>query len=82
MARHSHQGKLILTIAERGRAARGRRLAHGDYRALATNLTTAFSVTALGLLIGGLAFTISIVRDRIYCEDPKARCGWRPSAGR
>ncbi len=44
-------------------------LAHGDYHALATNLTTAFSVTVLGLLIGGLAFTVSIVRDRIYCED-------------
>ena len=41
----------------------------GGYHALATNLTTAFSVTVLGLLIGGLAFTVSIVRDRIYCED-------------
>ena len=36
---------------------------------LADNLTTAFSVTVIGLLIGGLAFVISIVRDRMYSQD-------------
>ncbi len=44
-------------------------LANGNYAKLATNLTTAFSVTVIGLLIGGLAFTVSIVRDRLYSQD-------------
>ena len=44
-------------------------LAEGDFTALADNLTTAFSVTVIGLLIGGLAFIISIVRDRMYGQD-------------
>lgn len=44
-------------------------LASGDTQALADNLTTAFSVTVIGLLIGGLAFVISIVRDRMYSQD-------------
>ena len=28
-----------------------------------------FSVTVLGLLIGGIAFVISIMRDRFYSQD-------------
>jgi hypothetical protein len=36
---------------------------------LSTNLVTAFSVTVIGLLIGGLAFLVSIVRDRLYSQD-------------
>jgi len=44
-------------------------LARGNTDQLAENLTTAFSVTVLGLLIGGLAFVISIVRDRLYAQD-------------
>jgi biopolymer transport protein ExbB/TolQ len=44
-------------------------LANGDTQKLADNLTVAFSVTVLGLLIGGLAFMISIVRDRFYSQD-------------
>jgi len=44
-------------------------LASGNTEQLAENLTTAFSVTVLGLLIGGLAFVISIVRDRLYAQD-------------
>jgi biopolymer transport protein ExbB/TolQ len=44
-------------------------LASGDVEALSENLVTAFSVTAIGLLIGGLAFVISIVRDRLYSQD-------------
>jgi biopolymer transport protein ExbB/TolQ len=44
-------------------------LATGNTTQLAVNLTTAFSVTVIGLLIGGLAFVISIVRDRMYAQD-------------
>jgi biopolymer transport protein ExbB/TolQ len=44
-------------------------LATGDTTQLAVNLTTAFSVTVIGLLIGGIAFVISIVRDRMYSQD-------------
>ena len=44
-------------------------LASGDVVALSENLVTAFSVTVIGLLIGGLAFLVSIVRDRLYSQD-------------
>ncbi len=44
-------------------------LATGDMAALSENLVTAFSVTVIGLLIGGLAFLVSIVRDRMYSQD-------------
>jgi biopolymer transport protein ExbB/TolQ len=44
-------------------------LASGNTTELAVNLTTAFSVTVIGLLIGGIAFVISIVRDRMYSQD-------------
>jgi biopolymer transport protein ExbB/TolQ len=44
-------------------------LATGDMAALSENLVTAFSVTVIGLLIGGIAFGISIVRDRMYSQD-------------
>jgi biopolymer transport protein ExbB/TolQ len=44
-------------------------LANGDTAKLADNLVIAFSVTVLGLLIGGLAFLISIIRDRFYSQD-------------
>lgn len=44
-------------------------LARGDVTALSSNLRVAFSVTVLGILIGGLAFGISLVRDRLYGQD-------------
>jgi biopolymer transport protein ExbB/TolQ len=44
-------------------------LASGDVQELSDNLVTAFSVTVIGLLIGGLAFLVSIVRDRLYSQD-------------
>jgi len=44
-------------------------LANGDTQTLAAKLRIAFSVTVIGLLIGGLAFTVSIIRDRIYSQD-------------
>ena len=36
---------------------------------LTENLRVAFSVTVLGLLIGAVAFGISLVRDRLYGQD-------------
>jgi biopolymer transport protein ExbB/TolQ len=44
-------------------------LATGNVAQLSVNLVTAFSVTVIGLLIGGIAFVISIVRDRMYSQD-------------
>jgi biopolymer transport protein ExbB/TolQ len=44
-------------------------LAKGDVSALSENLRVAFSVTVLGLLIGAVAFAISLVRDRLYAQD-------------
>ena len=44
-------------------------LAKGDVAALSENLRVAFSVTVLGLLIGAVAFAISLVRDRLYAQD-------------
>jgi biopolymer transport protein ExbB/TolQ len=44
-------------------------LASGDVQKLSENLRVAFSVTVVGLLIGAIAFTISLVRDRLYAQD-------------
>ena len=44
-------------------------LAAGDVQELSDNLRVAFSVTVIGLLIGAIAFGISLVRDRIYGQD-------------
>ncbi|WP_022928863.1 MotA/TolQ/ExbB proton channel family protein [Patulibacter americanus] len=44
-------------------------LARGDVQTLTENLRVAFSVTVLGLLIGAVAFGISLVRDRLYGQD-------------
>jgi biopolymer transport protein ExbB/TolQ len=44
-------------------------LAKGDVSQLSSNLRVAFSVTVLGLLIGAVAFAISLVRDRLYAQD-------------
>jgi biopolymer transport protein ExbB/TolQ len=44
-------------------------LAKGDVTQLSDNLRVAFSVTVLGLLIGAVAFAISLVRDRLYAQD-------------
>jgi biopolymer transport protein ExbB/TolQ len=44
-------------------------LAHGNVTVLTDNLRVAFSVTVLGLLVGALAFALSLVRDRIYGQD-------------
>ena len=44
-------------------------LAEGDVAQLSENLRAAFSVTVIGLLIGAIAFSISLVRDRLYAQD-------------
>jgi biopolymer transport protein ExbB/TolQ len=44
-------------------------LARGDVQTLSDNLVIAFSTTVVGLLIGGLAYTMSAVRDRLYTQD-------------
>jgi biopolymer transport protein ExbB/TolQ len=44
-------------------------LASGNVKALTDNLRVAFSVTVLGLLVGVIAFGISLVRDRMYAQD-------------
>lgn len=44
-------------------------LAAGDVRTLTENLRIAFGVTVIGLLIGAIAFAVSMVRDRIYGQD-------------
>ncbi len=44
-------------------------LADGDVQTLTDNLRVAFSVTVAGLMVGAIAFTISLVRDRLYGQD-------------
>ncbi len=44
-------------------------LADGDVATLTENLRVAFGVTVVGLLVGAIAFAISLVRDRLYAQD-------------
>jgi len=44
-------------------------LANGNTTALSENLRVAFSVTVIGLLIGAVAFGLSLSRDRMYGQD-------------
>jgi biopolymer transport protein ExbB/TolQ len=44
-------------------------LAEGDVQRLTEDLRVAFSVTVVGLLIGVVAFMVSLVRDRLYAQD-------------
>jgi biopolymer transport protein ExbB/TolQ len=44
-------------------------LARGDLQTLSNNLVIAFSTTVVGLLISGLAFVMSSVRERVYLQD-------------
>lgn len=48
-----------------GLAALGR----GETSALASDLRTAFAATTVGLLVGTVAFAVTLVRTRIYAED-------------
>jgi biopolymer transport protein ExbB/TolQ len=44
-------------------------LANGNTATLSNNLRVAFSVTVVGLLIGAIAFGLSLSRDRMYNQD-------------
>jgi biopolymer transport protein ExbB/TolQ len=44
-------------------------LAHGNVAQLSANLRVAFSVTVVGLLIGAIAYGLSLYRDRMYGQD-------------
>jgi biopolymer transport protein ExbB/TolQ len=44
-------------------------LANGDTHTLSQDLRIAFSVTVVGLLIGAVAFGLSLYRDRMYGQD-------------
>ena len=44
-------------------------LANGNTATLSHNLRIAFSVTVVGLLIGAVAFALSLSRDRLYSQD-------------
>jgi biopolymer transport protein ExbB/TolQ len=44
-------------------------LAQGKVSQLSQNLRVAFSVTVLGLLVGAIAFGLSLYRDRMYGQD-------------
>jgi biopolymer transport protein ExbB/TolQ len=44
-------------------------LANGNTTELSTDLRIAFSVTVIGLLIGAVAFGLSLSRDRMYGQD-------------
>ncbi len=44
-------------------------LGHGDVATLATDLRTAFAATTVGLLVGTVAFALTLIRTRLYTED-------------
>lgn len=44
-------------------------LADGNVTVLTDNLRVAFSVTVAGLMVGAIAFGISLIRDRLYAQD-------------
>jgi biopolymer transport protein ExbB/TolQ len=44
-------------------------LADGNVTELTDNLRVAFGVTVVGLLTGAIAFSVSLVRDRLYAQD-------------
>ncbi len=58
---------LMGTLIPLGPALMG--LTAGNIQQLATNLVVAFSTTVLGLLSGGIAYTISLVKKRWYTQD-------------
>lgn len=44
-------------------------LSQGNIQELATNLITAFATTVLGLIVGGIGYTLFTVKRRWYLED-------------
>jgi biopolymer transport protein ExbB/TolQ len=58
---------LMGTLIPLGPALMG--LSSGNVQALATNLVIAFSTTVLGLLVGGIAYAVLVVKRRWYYQD-------------
>lgn len=44
-------------------------LGHGNITTLATDLRTAFAATTIGLLVGTIAYALTLTRTRMYSED-------------
>ncbi|CAB4891423.1 unannotated protein [freshwater metagenome] len=44
-------------------------LGRGDFQALADDLQVAFAATVVGILVGTVSFTLTLVRTRVYTED-------------
>jgi biopolymer transport protein ExbB/TolQ len=44
-------------------------LGHGEVTTLAADLRTAFAATTIGLLVGTVAFALTLTRTRMYTED-------------
>jgi biopolymer transport protein ExbB/TolQ len=44
-------------------------LGHGDVATLASDLRTAFAATTIGLLVGTVAYALTLTRTRMYSED-------------
>jgi biopolymer transport protein ExbB/TolQ len=44
-------------------------LGHGNVSTLAADLRTAFAATTIGLLVGTVAFALTLTRTRMYTED-------------
>ncbi|HHI30439.1 MAG TPA: MotA/TolQ/ExbB proton channel family protein, partial [Candidatus Methanoperedenaceae archaeon] len=44
-------------------------LSSGNIEALASNLAIAFATTVLGILTGGVAYAVLIVKKRWYTQD-------------
>jgi biopolymer transport protein ExbB/TolQ len=44
-------------------------LGEGDVKKLSDGLRVAFGVTVIGILVGMVAFMLSLVRDRLYSQD-------------
>ena len=44
-------------------------LGNGDVSSLADNLRDAFGATVVGLLVGTVAFALTLARTRMYTED-------------
>jgi biopolymer transport protein ExbB/TolQ len=47
-------------------------LGHGDISTLAGDLRTAFAATTIGLLVGMIAYALTLARTRMYSEDLSA----------
>jgi len=58
---------LMGTLIPLGPALMG--LSAGNIEALASNLVVAFSTTVLGLLVGGIAYGVLLVKRRWYLQD-------------